>query len=122
MKIRHLFRQLLEKCGPQQVGVIRIPVPFGPKKVQERRNFLLPVYRLIRYHRLTFESIADGALRWTFLPWIESITHFKAGEEEELEIRVQIYRNSGRSDVAPLEPLAPIRPSICLPKTPSWQI
>ena len=27
------------KFGPQQVGVIRLPVPFGPKKVKERRNF-----------------------------------------------------------------------------------
>jgi plasmid replication initiation protein len=43
---------------------------------------------LIRYHRLTFDSIADGALRSTYLPWIESITHVKAGEEEELELRL----------------------------------
>jgi plasmid replication initiation protein len=34
------------------------------------------------------DSIADGALRWTYLPWIESITHVKAGEEEELELRL----------------------------------
>src|SRR3984893_9790424 len=83
---RAIIRQLLEKCGPRPVGVIRLPVPFGPKKVKERRNFLLPVYRLIRYHRLTFESIADGTLRWTYLPWIASITHVKAGEQEELEL------------------------------------
>ena len=44
--------------------------------------------KLIRYHRLTFDSIADGALRSTYLPWIESITHVKAGEEEELEVRL----------------------------------
>ena len=43
---------------------------------------------MIRYHRLTFDSIADGALRSTYLPWIESITHVKAGEEEELEVRL----------------------------------
>jgi hypothetical protein len=46
---RGIIRQLLEKCGPQQVGAIRVPVPFGPKEFKERRNFLLPVYRLIRY-------------------------------------------------------------------------
>jgi hypothetical protein len=85
---RGIIRQLLEKCGPQQVGVIRLPVPFGPKEFKERRNFLLPVYKLIRYHRLTFDSIADGALRSTYLPWIESITHVKAGEEEELKLRL----------------------------------
>ena len=43
---------------------------------------------MIRYHRLTFDSIADGTLRSTYLPWIESITHVKAGEEEELEVRL----------------------------------
>lgn len=85
---RGIIRQLLEKVGPQQVGVIRLPIPFSPQKVKERRNFLLPVYRLIRYHRLVFESIADGVLRWTYLPWIESITHVKTGEEEELELRL----------------------------------
>ena len=78
---RRIIRKLLEKCGPQQVGVIRLPVPFGPKEYKERRNFLSPVYKLMRYHRLTFDSIANGALRWTYLPWIESITHVKAGEE-----------------------------------------
>jgi hypothetical protein len=46
---RGIIGQLLEKCGPQQVGVIRLPVPFGPKEFKERRNFLLPVYKLIRY-------------------------------------------------------------------------
>jgi hypothetical protein len=85
---RGIIRQLLEKCGPQQVGVIRLPVPFGPTEFKERRNFLLPVYKLMRYHRLTFDGIADGALRSTYLPWIESITHVKAGEEEELELRL----------------------------------
>ena len=43
---------------------------------------------MIRYHRLTFDSIADGALRSNYLPWIESITHVKAGEEEQLEVRL----------------------------------
>ena len=46
---RKIIRQLLEKRGPQQVGVVRLPVPFGPKKFKERRNFLLPVYKLFRY-------------------------------------------------------------------------
>ena len=85
---RGIIRQLLEKCGPQQVGVVRLLVPFGPKELKERRNFLLPVYKLIRYHRLIFNTIADGALCSTYLPWIESITHVKAGEEEELELRL----------------------------------
>jgi hypothetical protein len=85
---RGIIRQLLEKCGPQQVGVIRLPIPFGPAEFKERRDFLLPVYKLIRYHRLTFDTIADGALRSTYLPWIESITHVMAGEEEELELRL----------------------------------
>ena len=53
--------------------------------------------KLIRYHRLTFDSIADGALRSTYLPWIESITHVKAGEEEELEVRLNSnYENVWR--------------------------
>jgi hypothetical protein len=85
---REIIRQLLEKFGPPQNAVIRVPVPFGPKKVKERRNFLSPVYKLIRYHRLTFTSIADDVLRWTYLPWIESITHVKAEDEEELELRL----------------------------------
>jgi Initiator Replication protein len=85
---RGIIRQLLEKCGSQQVGVIRLPVPFSPKEFKERRNFLLPVYKLIRYHRLIFHSVADSALRSTYLPWIESITHIKAGKEEELELRL----------------------------------
>jgi hypothetical protein len=94
---RGIIRQLLEKCGPQQVGVIRLPVRFGPKKFKERRNFLLPVYKLIRYHRLIFDTIADGRLRSTYLPWIESITHIKAGEEEELEVRLNSkYENVWR--------------------------
>ena len=48
----------------------------------------MPIYKLIRYHRLTFNSIADDALRSTYLPWIESITHVKTGEDEELELRL----------------------------------
>jgi hypothetical protein len=31
---RGIIRQLLEKCDPQQVGVIRLPVPFWSQKVQ----------------------------------------------------------------------------------------
>ena len=46
---RGINRQLLEKCGLQQVGVIRLSIPFGLKEFKERRNFLLPVYKLIRY-------------------------------------------------------------------------
>jgi hypothetical protein len=94
---RGIIRQLLEKCGPQHVGVIRLPVPFGPKQFKERRNFLLPVYKLIRYHRLVFHSTAARALRSTYLPWIESITHVKTGEEEELELRLNSkYENVWR--------------------------
>ena len=57
-------------------------------KPQERRNFLLPVYRLIRYHRLIFDSVAEGVFRSTYLPWIDSITHVKAGVKEEIELRL----------------------------------
>jgi hypothetical protein len=85
---RDIIRRLLENFSQNQVAVIRLPVPFGAKQVKERREFLLPIYRLIRYHRLIFDSIADGALRSTYLPWIESITHIKAGEKEELELRL----------------------------------
>ena len=95
---RDIVRRLLENFGPQQTGVLRLRVPFGAKQVNERRKFLLPVYRLIRYHRLVFDSVADGALRTTYLPWLESITHVKAGEQEELELKLnsnyeQIWRN-----------------------------
>jgi|SRR5271167_1725776 len=44
---RGIIRQLLEKCDPQQVGVIRLPVPFGPKKFKERRRMnIRPVFKL----------------------------------------------------------------------------
>lgn len=79
---RELVRRLLEK------GVIRIPVRFGPKDVKERRQFLLPIYRLMRYHRLVYDNIVDGALCSTYLPWIESITTIKRGKHEELELRL----------------------------------
>ena len=85
---RDIIRQLLEKSGPQQVGVIRFRIPFGANQINERRKFLLPVYRLIRYHRLVFDSIVEGALRSTYLPWLGSITHIKAGEHEELELKL----------------------------------
>ena len=85
---RDIIRQLLENFGPQQAGVIRLRIPFGAKQVKERRNFLLPIYRLIRYHRLVFDSIAEGALRSTYLPWLECITHVKTGDEEELELKL----------------------------------
>jgi hypothetical protein len=85
---RDIIRQLLKNFGPQQAGVIRLRIPFGAKQVNERRKFLLPVYRLIRYHRLVFDSIAEGALRSTYVPWLESITHVKAEEQEELELKL----------------------------------
>ena len=94
---REIIRQLLDKFGSQRVGVIRLPVPFGPKKVKERRNFLLPVYKLIRYHRLIFDRVADGVFRSTYLPWIDSITHVKAGIKEEIELRLNSnYENVWR--------------------------
>jgi replication initiator protein len=85
---RELIRQLLEKFGTQRIGVIRFPIPFGREQVKERRQFLLPIYRLLRYHRLNFDSVVDGAIRSTYLPWIESITTIKAGKCEELELRL----------------------------------
>ncbi|MBV8142148.1 MAG: replication initiation protein [Verrucomicrobia bacterium] len=95
---REIIRQLLERSSPEQPGVISLRVPFSAKQVKERRKFLLPIYRLIRYHRLVFDSIADGALRSTYLPWIESITLVRAGKEEKLELRLnnkyeKVWRN-----------------------------
>jgi hypothetical protein len=83
-----LIRRLLEQFDAEGVGVIRFPIPFGREKIKERRQFLLPIYRLIRYHRLTFDSIVDGAIRSTYLPWIESITTIKTGKQEEIELRL----------------------------------
>jgi Initiator Replication protein len=85
---RELIRRLLEKFAAERVGVIRFPIPFGHEKSKERRQFLLPIYRLIRYHRLTFDSIVDGAVRSTYAPWVESITTIKTGKNEELELRL----------------------------------
>jgi hypothetical protein len=85
---REIVRQLLDDFGSQRVAAIRFPVPFGPKSINERRRFLSPIYKLIRYHRLIFDSVADGVFRSTYLPWIDSITHVKAGEEEEIELRL----------------------------------
>jgi hypothetical protein len=85
---RELIRRLLEKFDTQGAGIITFPIPFGREQVKERRQFLLPVYRLIRYHRLNFESVVDGAVRLTYLPWIESITTIRAGKREELELRL----------------------------------
>lgn len=85
---RDIVRQLLENSTPERAGVIRLPVPFGATQVNERRKFLLPVYRLIRYHRLIFDTIEEGALRSTYLPWIECISHIKALEKEELELKL----------------------------------
>ena len=94
---REIVRQLLDKFGSQRVAAIRFPVPFGPKSINERRRFLSPIYKLIRYHRLIFDSVADGVFRSTYLPWIDSITHVKAGEKEEIELRLNSnYENVWR--------------------------
>jgi hypothetical protein len=85
---REIVRQLLDEFGSQRVAAIRLPVPFGPKSINERRRFFSPIYKLIRYHRLIFDSVADGVFRSTYLPWIDSITHVKAGEKEEIELRL----------------------------------
>jgi hypothetical protein len=85
---RGIVQQLLEKATPQELGSIRIPIPFGPDELKARRRFLVPVYRLIRYHRMVFDSIAAGAIRSTYLPWVESITIVKSGGMEELELRL----------------------------------
>jgi hypothetical protein len=86
LRMSGIVRQLLDKFGSQRVAAIRFPVPFGPKSITERRRFLSPIYKLIRYHRLIFDSVADGVFRSTYLPWIDSITHVKAGEKEEIEL------------------------------------
>ena len=58
---------------------------------------LSPIYKLIRYHRLIFDSVADGVFRSTYLPWIDSITHVSAGEKEEIELRLNSnYENVWR--------------------------
>lgn len=54
-------------------------------------------YGLIRYHGLIFDSVADGAFRSTYLPWIDSITHLRSGEKEEIELRLNSnYENVWR--------------------------
>src|ERR1700724_1407247 len=94
---REIVRQLFDEFGSQRVAAIRFPVPFGPKNINERRRFLSPIYKLIRYHRLTFDSGAEGVFRSTYLPWIDSITHIKAGEKEEIELRLNSnYENVWR--------------------------
>jgi Initiator Replication protein len=87
---RDLIRQLLEKFDEDGVGVLTFPIPYGHSRLEskERRQFLLPIYRLIRYHRLNFDSIVDGAVRSTYAPWVESITTIKSGRREELELRL----------------------------------
>ena len=85
---RELVRRLLDEFGLQRVAVIRFPVPFGPKSINKRRRFLSPIYKLIRYHRLIFDGVADGVFRSNYLPWIDSITHVRAGENEEIELRL----------------------------------
>jgi Initiator Replication protein len=94
---REIIRQLLDEFRSQRVAAIRFPVPFGPKSINERLRFLSPMYKLIRYHRLTFDSVADGVFRSTYLPWIDSITHVKAWEKEEIELRLNSnYENVWR--------------------------
>jgi hypothetical protein len=94
---RGIIRQLLDKLGSQRVAAISFPVPFGAKRINERRRFLSPIYKLIRYHRLIFDSVADGVFRSTYLPWIDSITHLKAGKKEEIELRLNSnYENVWR--------------------------
>ena len=78
----------MEKFDADGVGVIRFPIPFGREKIKDRRLFLLPIYRLIRYHRLNFDTVVDGAIRSTYMPWIESITTIRRGKQEELELRL----------------------------------
>jgi plasmid replication initiation protein len=52
---------------------------------------------LIRYHRLIFDSVSNGVFRSTYLPWIDSITHVRAGEKEEIELRLNSnYENVWR--------------------------
>ena len=85
---REIVRQLLDEFGSQRVAAIRFPVPFGPKSINERLRYLSPIYKLIRYHRLIFDSVADGVFRSTYLSWIDSITHVRAGEKEEIELRL----------------------------------
>jgi hypothetical protein len=94
---REIVRRLLDEFGSQRVAVIRFPVPFGLKSINERARFLSPIYKLIRYHRLIFDSVADGVFRSTYLPWIDSITHVRAGEKEEIELRLNSnYENVWR--------------------------
>jgi hypothetical protein len=94
---REIVRQLLDEFGSQRAAVIRSPVPFGPKSISERARFLSPIYRLIRYHRLIFDSVADGVFRSTYIPWIEAITHVRAGEKEEIALRLNSnYENVWR--------------------------
>jgi plasmid replication initiation protein len=85
---REIIRQLLDEFGSQRAAAIRFPVPFGRRSINERARFLSPIYRLIRYHRLIFDSVADGVFSSTYLPWIDSIAHIKAGEKEEIELRL----------------------------------
>jgi hypothetical protein len=85
---REIVRRLLHEFGTQRVAAIRFPVPFGPRSINERARFLSLIYKLIRYHRLIFDSVADGVSRSTYLPWIDSITHVRAGEKEEIELRL----------------------------------
>lgn len=83
---RELIERLLEKLDTEGGGVIRFPIPCSREKIKDRQAFLLPIYRLIRYHRLVFDTVVDGAFRSTYIPWIESITVIKCGGQEEIEL------------------------------------
>jgi plasmid replication initiation protein len=76
-----IIRQLLEKYTPGGAPKILLPIQDMPK-----RSNLKTAYKLIRYHRLTFETATSGAVHSTYLPWIASITHIKMGGTEEIEI------------------------------------
>jgi Initiator Replication protein len=81
-----IVRELVEKFSPGRPTPVRIPLPSERTETSARRDLLLRIYRLIRYHRLIFETVADGVVRSTYSPWVESITLIKTREGDELEI------------------------------------
>ena len=89
-----------------RVAAIRFPVPFGPKSINKRLRFLSPIYKLIRYHRLIFDSVADGVFRSTYPPWLDSITFIKGRgkggnrttpKQQLRECLARVKRASGRT-------------------------
>jgi len=81
-----IIRELVEKFSSDRSTPITIPLPGERTETAARRDLLLRVHRLIRYHRLIFETVADGVIRSTYSPWVESITIIKTKEGDELEI------------------------------------